>query len=175
MAKRKSYVPKNGEIVEIVALSRDGMPHTHKKGDVIVWDEDKCDVEPDGKVYLYPGVRPFDRELTVVERKRMGTFCYVEPVEKSDVPRNTAFSDQLDAELAAIREMLIVKNAAYGNSTLEPANVFSDLDPVAGIKVRIDDKIKRLKNLRAKGGDTEDTVGDLIGYLIQLRIAEKYK
>lgn len=80
-----------------------------------------------------------------------------------------AFADALDDQIAQVREMLISKNAAYGNSALEPIRCFSRADAVEQIKVRLDDKLSRLMRGAAAG---EDVVLDLIGYLLLLRIAE---
>lgn len=73
------------------------------------------------------------------------------------------------AECDRIKAMLIEKNLSYGNSALEPIRVLSKADATEQLKVRIDDKLNRLKN----DGDSlgEDTVQDLIGYLVLLRIA----
>ena len=64
-----------------------------------------------------------------------------------------------------------MKNDKYGNSALEPLNVFSEAGAVAGIKMRIDDKLKRIKNAGLVDA-TEDTLQDLAGYLILLMIAK---
>lgn len=82
------------------------------------------------------------------------------------------FKDQVNKVLSEISEMLIQKNANYGNSAIEPLGVFSDLSPEEGLKVRIDDKLKRIKNGSLDKGD-EDVVNDLIGYLVLLKILEK--
>ena len=79
------------------------------------------------------------------------------------------FANAVDRELGAIRDMLVAKNAYYGNSALEPLRVFSRADAVEQIKVRIDDKLSRLMRGNNAG---EDTVLDLIGYLVLLRIAQ---
>lgn len=63
------------------------------------------------------------------------------------------------------------KNEKYGDSALEPLNIFSEAGPVAGIKMRIDDKLKRIKNAGLVDA-TEDTLQDLAGYLILLMIAK---
>lgn len=82
----------------------------------------------------------------------------------------TDFTRALDAELAQLREMLLAKNAAYGDSATNPLRVFSRADATEQLRVRIDDKLSRL----ARGNDAgEDTVADLIGYLLLLRIAER--
>jgi hypothetical protein len=72
-------------------------------------------------------------------------------------------------ECATIRDLLLEKNRRYGNSALEPLRLFSHADPVEQIKVRIDDKLSRIRT--ATVGDDEDPILDLIGYLILLRLA----
>ena len=69
-----------------------------------------------------------------------------------------------------LQDLLLQKNAKYGNSALEPLNVFSKSNAVAGIKMRIDNKLKRIKNSGLVDA-TEDTLQDLAGYLILLMIA----
>jgi hypothetical protein len=79
--------------------------------------------------------------------------------------------DQIVIECRAIKMMLLEKNRKYGDSALEPLGVFApNLTPAQSIRVRIDDKLKRMRN---QGGEDEDVVLDLIGYLILLRIAER--
>jgi hypothetical protein len=82
------------------------------------------------------------------------------------------FQDQVYKVLSEITEMLIAKNQKYGNSAIEPLGIFSDLSPEEGLKVRIDDKLKRIKN-GSLYKDDEDVVNDLIGYLVILKILQK--
>jgi len=82
---------------------------------------------------------------------------------------NTFFAVQVGQALDEIRDLLIAKNLKYGNSALEPLGVFSKLDAKEGLLVRIDDKLKRIKNGSLEKDD-EDVVNDLIGYLILLKI-----
>lgn len=87
------------------------------------------------------------------------------------------FHEEVYRVLSEITEMLIAKNQKYGNSAIEPLGIFSDLSPEEGLKVRIDDKLKRIKN-GSLDRDDEDVVNDLIGYLVILKILqkeEKYK
>lgn len=67
-------------------------------------------------------------------------------------------------------DLLVEKNKAYGNSALDPANIFASGSAVDNLSCRIDDKLMRIKN-RGINDQTEDTVKDLIGYLILLKIA----
>jgi hypothetical protein len=68
-----------------------------------------------------------------------------------------------------IKELLLEKNEKYGNSALEPIGVFSKLSPEEGLLIRIDDKLKRIKNGSLEKDD-EDVINDLIGYLVLLKI-----
>jgi hypothetical protein len=82
------------------------------------------------------------------------------------------FNEEVSKVLEEIQEMLVSKNAKYGNSALEPIGVFSKLSPQEGLLIRIDDKLKRIKN-GSLDKDDEDVVNDLIGYLVLLKIHAK--
>ena len=69
-----------------------------------------------------------------------------------------------------IAHMLIEKNISYGNSALEPARIFSTADSTEQLKVRIDDKLNRVKNNQGFAGDND--IDDLIGYLVLYKIAK---
>lgn len=79
------------------------------------------------------------------------------------------FHEQVYKVLSEITEMLVEKNQKYGNSALEPLGVFSQLSAKDGLLIRIDDKLKRIKN-GSLDHDDEDVVNDLIGYLVLLKI-----
>ena|ERR1700722_12219245 len=81
-------------------------------------------------------------------------------------------------ECDAIKALLLAKNLKYGNSAISPLNIFSHTAATEQIRVRIDDKLSRIRNMgtlaEASGAITdEDTVKDLIGYLVLYRIAER--
>jgi hypothetical protein len=82
------------------------------------------------------------------------------------------FASEVAQALKEIESMLIAKNQKYGNSALEPLGVFSQLSPREGLLIRIDDKLKRIKN-GSLANDDEDVVNDLIGYLVLLKIQGK--
>jgi hypothetical protein len=84
------------------------------------------------------------------------------------------FSHLVSAYLLEIRELLINKNIKYGNSALEPLGVFSQMSAKEGLLIRIDDKLKRIKNGSLENDD-EDVINDLIGYLVLLKIQDKVK
>jgi len=81
-------------------------------------------------------------------------------------------TDDVQAAIAeecdAIKELLLEKNRAYGNSALDPVRIFSKADAIEQIKVRIDDKLSRLARGSSAGEDVEL---DLLGYLVLLRVA----
>ena len=68
-----------------------------------------------------------------------------------------------------VKQTLLEKNRAYGNSALDPLRIFSRADPVEQLNVRIDDKLSRIARGREFAGD--DTELDLIGYLVLRRVA----
>ena len=69
-----------------------------------------------------------------------------------------------------IKETLLAKNRAYGDSALNPVRVFSRASAEEQILVRLDDKLSRLARGSAAG---EDVVLDLTGYLVLLMVARK--
>jgi len=89
----------------------------------------------------------------------------VRPVDDGD---QAAFRAEVETVLSAVLEMLMAKNAAYGDSALSPLRVFSRASAVEQLLVRIDDKLSRLMRGTAAGEDVEL---DLLGYLVLLRVA----
>lgn len=79
--------------------------------------------------------------------------------------------DDIRLQCQGLCELLIAKNADYGSAVSEP-NIFdSSANPLAGIEVRMSDKIRRLQNLKSKTGAIQsetvvDTMRDLAGYCI---------
>ena len=69
-----------------------------------------------------------------------------------------------------VADLLIKKNEAYGDSALNPAGIFSKLKASEALKIRLDDKLKRIQNVGVSD-ETEDTLMDCAGYMILLMIA----
>ncbi len=80
-------------------------------------------------------------------------------------PTQTAIAETCDA----LKAMLLAKNAAYGNSALDPVRIFSRADTLEQINVRMDDKLSRIARGHAAGEDAE---WDLMGYLVLKRVAK---
>ena len=85
--------------------------------------------------------------------------------------REKDFEGKLLEVTKEITDLLISKNKAYGDTALNPVKIFSSLDSTEALCARIDDKIMRIKN-KGINDDTEDTVSDLIGYLLLLRMSK---
>lgn len=81
------------------------------------------------------------------------------------------FSKKVKEVCDGVANLLIEKNKSYGNSALDPIHCFYKGTATDAIKVRLDDKLSRL--MRGNEFDTEDTVLDLIGYLVLLKISLK--
>lgn len=73
----------------------------------------------------------------------------------------------------SVRDLLLDKNAKYGDAALNPVRVFSKADTIEQILVRIDDKLNRIKQGAGLLATDEDVLVDLIGYLVLLKIALK--
>jgi len=73
-----------------------------------------------------------------------------------------------------IKELLLAKNTGYGDAAATPLNIFNDDPPIKKVEVRIEDKLKRIKNnqLNTVNEPKMKIVGDLIGYcILWLRIS----
>ena len=77
---------------------------------------------------------------------------------------------QIKSEMQRISDLLIQKNNSYGNSATQPAKIFSKGNAVESISARIDDKLMRIAN-KGINENTLDTIDDLTGYLVLLKIA----
>lgn len=109
----------------------------------------------------------FDPTIAQELRKEV-TFPYTHSVE---VEMESRFDESVWDTLIGIFSMLIEKNRKYGDSALNPARIFSKASNIEQLKVRLDDKLSRIKN--AQDDEDEDVIADLIGYLVLLTIARE--
>ncbi len=77
----------------------------------------------------------------------------------------------IKAVVKEVRDMLLEKNKAYGDSAIDPIRCFSKASPLEQINVRLDDKLSRI--MRGHEFGQEDVEFDLIGYLILKRVAQR--
>lgn len=97
--------------------------------------------------------------------------AYNRPAVLAELIRQAPAGQEIAAQCDAIKELLLRKNIAYGNSALNPIGVFSKQDAGEQIDVRIDDKLNRLKNGKSYPGD--DDILDLVGYLVLKLVYQK--
>ena len=95
---------------------------------------------------------------------------YWEKDRNGYTPDTYSFNIELTKITRDITNLLISKNTAYGNTALNPTNIFSKLNSSEAICARIDDKLARIKN-KGINDKTEDTIDDLIGYLLLLKMS----
>jgi len=69
-----------------------------------------------------------------------------------------------------LKELLLEKNRKYGDSALNPVRIFSKASTMEQLKVRLDDKLSRMRN--AQDDEDEDVISDLIGYLVLFKVAQ---
>jgi hypothetical protein len=84
-----------------------------------------------------------------------------------DVSTQAPAGRKILEECLDIAELLITKNKSYGSSYSHPINIFSKSEPKEQLYIRIDDKLNRIH--KGKEYASEDTILDLIGYLVLLR------
>lgn len=78
--------------------------------------------------------------------------------------------EKIESACDSVKQLLIEKNAKYGNSASNPVRIFSKANSQEQLLVRIDDKLSRIARGAGMDGTDEDTLNDLIGYLILLKI-----
>lgn len=110
----------------------------------------------------------FDRAIG--SAAKLGQFLHDLLARSPDLDAPSAF-DILGVcmELAVF---LMGKNKQYGDSALDPVRILSSSDALEQIRVRMDDKLSRL--VRGEPGG-EDTIKDLVGYWVLMKVAEKRK
>ena len=69
-----------------------------------------------------------------------------------------------------MKSLLLYKNQKYGDSALNPNNIFYKGDSTNSIKIRLDDKIGRIKNNTDEILRIND-VADIIGYCTLLLVS----
>lgn len=91
----------------------------------------------------------------------------------SDITGFVDFSSPVNISIrktaSALEDLLQYKNSKYGNSSIEPINIFSKSSAETGLLQRLDDKIARIKN---SPEIRKNDVADMIGYLILLCVAK---
>ena len=89
------------------------------------------------------------------------------PKNDDGIPIPATWKDAIWMATNEMRQFLLDKNDAYGNSIFEPVRIYSKADVLEQINVRIDDKLSRLMRGKEYAGD--DTLKDLAGYYLLKR------
>lgn len=73
-----------------------------------------------------------------------------------------------------MKSLLLYKNQKYGDSALNPNNIFYKGDSANSIKIRLDDKIGRVRNNdETKVNDVADIVGYCILLLVSMNVSKE--
>jgi hypothetical protein len=123
--------------------------------------------QPDGSIVVTPPQSTYEAAMAEARKlpKRPSETHIGYPVAET---LGTKTQQAISSVMKELEEMLLSKNRSYGDSALDPVRVFSQSDELEAIRVRIDDKLSRVARGRNYPG--EDTIDDLIGYLVLLKI-----
>ena len=114
--------------------------------------------------------KPYNMDHTLHSEHYWDTNRNIDITINNGETKIITFDQQLDKIIKEISNLLKSKNKAYGNTALNPPQIFSKLNATEALCARIDDKISRIKN-KGINDKTEDTVDDLIGYLLLLKMS----
>lgn len=134
-------------------------------GDVVTWVPDMGVLRQETVTKVYVSFIELTGRLTLGN-----AYTMIEVVSRA-TDKTPDTPSAIEKKCNELKELLLQKNKDYGNSALEPIRIFSTADAVEQLKVRIDDKLSRLKNTATKNFK-EDTAMDLAGYLILLMVAQ---
>lgn len=84
---------------------------------------------------------------------------------------HTDTQDQISAVFDGMRDLVLEKNKRYGDSALHPVNCFSKVSADESIRIRLDDKLKRIMNATEL---RKNDVADIIGYLSLLCVSRNW-
>jgi hypothetical protein len=84
--------------------------------------------------------------------------------ELIELSKQAPAGPELLLQCVEVANLLLKKNIAYGDSALNPIQIFAKIPPGDQIDVRIDDKLNRIKNGSSYAGDND--ILDLVGYLV---------
>lgn len=90
-----------------------------------------------------------------------------EPTENCEL-KLTESQKKISEICDSIKDLLLYKNEKYGDSALNPNNIFYKGDSANSIKIRLDDKIGRIKNCQET---RVNDVADIIGYCVLLLVS----
>jgi hypothetical protein len=116
---------------------------------------------------LNPAPKCLPDEFYDLASGALGKRCDCDALPPSESPS----AADIRAVCDELRDFLLAKNAAYGDSALDPVRILSRATPAESIRIRIDDKLSRLARGHEFAGD--DTIKDLAGYFVLYLVALK--
>lgn len=121
-----------------------------------------------------------DDVFNIIERDDFLIFCQGTSIHEGskdwkikkleDIENYTDTQKKIKEICDEIAKLLINKNKKYGNSALEPKNIFYKGNAENSILIRLDDKIGRIIN--SNDGIRTNDIVDIIGYLVLLLISK---
>ena len=78
-------------------------------------------------------------------------------------------AEKIAAVFDGMKAVVLEKNRRYGDSALAPIKIFAKSDSAEGIRIRLDDKLSRVRNCNKL---RKNDIADIIGYLSLLCVAE---
>ena len=93
-----------------------------------------------------------------------------QPIEYS-IEESSDTQEKIEQVCKSLGNFLKEKNKRYGDSALDPKNIFSKLKSDEQIKVRLDDKLSRINN---SGELRKNDLVDITGYLVLLMISKDW-
>ena len=93
-----------------------------------------------------------------------------QPIEYS-IEESSDTQEKIEQVCKNLGNFLKEKNKRYGDSALDPKNIFSKLKSDEQIKVRLDDKLSRINN---SGELRKNDLVDITGYLVLLMISKDW-
>jgi hypothetical protein len=85
----------------------------------------------------------------------------------------------IEEEFNRVRNLVVDKNTDYDSAVFHPAGIFTDTTPEDQIRTRLDDKLKRLQNIRRSSRvciseeGLHELLSDIAAYSILLIVAHR--
>lgn len=158
-----------------VTIKRKSSKYVGIDVDVIILEEDSYwnFSFPECMFELVGAPKDSDKILREMSEKHYGIDLFPKSINVGDILEKSegmkAVNYKIENTFNTIRDQVIQKNIDYNNSLQNPIGVFQK-NTLDGIKGRIDDKLNRIIAC-GLNDKTEDTICDLIGYLVHLKIA----
>ena len=114
-----------------------------------------------------------DKEFNVIEEATITTASETPVTQESTL---TPLQQRMASQSRRILDLLLRKNRDYGSSVFMSPEFAPEMSPESAVRVRLGDKTARIRNLLASSNasvvseSVDDTIDDMIGYLILWRV-----